>query len=78
MSFDNLEVKVKEVVAEQLSMSSEELTMETNLSDIADSLDMVELMMSLEEEFGFEIPDEEAEQLSTIQKTVEWIANKAA
>ncbi len=59
--------KDQEKVAEQLGVDAEEVTMESSFIDdlSADSLDIVELLMALEEEFDIEIPDEEAEKLST-------------
>lgn len=80
MSFDKstIELKVKEVVSSQLNLNIEDLQASTEFSDHADSLDMVELVMALEEEFGIEVPDEEAETLQTVEKTVNWIFDKAA
>lgn len=68
-------VKVKNVIIEQLGVSEDEVTMDASYTDDlgADSLDTVELVMALEEEFGTEIADEEAEKLTTVQKTVEYI-----
>lgn len=67
--------KVQEKVAEQLGVELEEITMEASFIDDlgADSLDIVELLMALEEEFDIEIPDEEAEKLSTVGDIVEYI-----
>jgi acyl carrier protein len=66
---------VKEIVAEQLGKDEGEIT--TNASFIddlgADSLDIVELVMKMEEEFGIEIPDEEAEKIKTVNDVVEYI-----
>lgn len=60
--------KIKEVVAEQLGVEVAELTSETSLKDDlnADSLDLFQIIMSLEEEFGIEIPTEDAESIATI------------
>lgn len=60
--------KIKELVAEQLSVEVSELTMETSLKDDlnADSLDLFQIIMSLEEEFGIEIPTEDTESIATI------------
>ncbi len=70
-----VEKKVKEIVAEQLGKDVNEVT--TNASFIddlgADSLDIVELVMKMEEEFGIEIPDEEAEKIKTVNDVVEYI-----
>ena len=69
--------KVKSVIVEQLGVSEEEITTEASFIDDlgADSLDTVELVMALEEEFGTEIADEEAEKLTTVQKTIDYIKN---
>ncbi|MFZ5352602.1 MAG: acyl carrier protein [Bacillota bacterium] len=69
--------KVQEKVAEQLGVDIDEITMESSFIDDlgADSLDIVELLMALEEEFDIEIPDEEAEKLSTVSDVVEYIKN---
>ncbi len=67
--------RVKEIVAEQLSVSSEQVTTEAKfVEDLgADSLDTVELVMALEEEFGAEIPDEDAEKLLTVNDAIKYI-----
>ena len=67
--------KIKSVVVEQLGVNEGEVTKEASfVEDLgADSLDTVELVMALEEEFDTEIPDEEAEKLTTVGKTVEYI-----
>jgi len=74
-----VEKKVKEIVAEQLGKDASEVT--TNASFIddlgADSLDIVELVMKMEEEFGIEIPDEEAEKIKTVNDVVEYIKTHA-
>jgi acyl carrier protein len=69
--------KVQEKVAEQLGIDAEEVSMESSFIDDlgADSLDIVELLMALEEEFDIEIPDEEAEKLSSVGDIVEYIKN---
>jgi acyl carrier protein len=69
--------KVQEKVVEQLGVEAEEVTMESSFIDDlgADSLDIVELLMALEEEFDIEIPDEEAEKLSSVGDVVEYIKN---
>lgn len=68
---------VKEIVAEQLNVDESEITMDTLFIDDldADSLDVVELMMSFEEEFNIEIPEEDAEKISTVGDVVNYIAN---
>ena len=67
--------KVKEIVAEQLGVEVSEVTTEASFVDDlgADSLDTVELVMALEEEFGIEIPDEDAEKISTVQDAITYI-----
>jgi len=71
--------KVKSIIAEQLGVKPEEVTPEAKFIDDlgADSLDTVELVMALEEEFGIEIPDEEAEKLVTVGDAVKYIGEKA-
>ena len=71
---DNFE-KVKEITAEQLGIDEDRVTMDASfINDLeADSLDIVELMMALEDEFGIEIPDEEAEKISTVGDAVNYI-----
>ncbi len=72
--------KVQEVVAKQLSIDLVEVKPEANFqNDLgADSLDIVELVMALEEAFDIEIPDEEAEKISTVQDAVSYIDQKKA
>jgi acyl carrier protein len=69
--------KVQEKVAEQLGVDAEEVLLESSFIDDlgADSLDIVELLMALEEEFDIEIPDEEAEKLATVSDVVDYIKN---
>ena len=71
----SVEQKVKEIVAEQLSISSDEIKNESSFIDDlgADSLDTVELVMALEEEFDIEISDDEAENISTVQSAIDYI-----
>ncbi|MDD2717216.1 MAG: acyl carrier protein [Candidatus Wallbacteria bacterium] len=66
---------VKKVVAEQLGVDESEITKEASFVDDlgADSLDLVELIMSLEEKFGIEIPDEEAEKIKSVKNAVDYI-----
>ncbi|NER23374.1 MAG: acyl carrier protein [Symploca sp. SIO1C2] len=70
--------KVKEIVKEQLDVEEDKVTPEANFaSDLqADSLDTVELVMALEEEFDIEIPDEAAEQITTVGAAVDHISEK--
>jgi acyl carrier protein len=67
--------KVREIVVDQLGVEEDDVTMEASFIDDlgADSLDIVELIMALEEEFDLEIPDEEAEKISTVGDVVEYI-----
>lgn len=67
--------KVKEITVDQLGVDEDVVTMEASFIDDleADSLDIVELMMALEEEFELEIPDEDAEKISTVADAVEYI-----
>ncbi len=67
--------KVKEIIVDQLGVEEDEVTPESSFIDDlgADSLDIVELIMALEEEFGMEIPDDEAEKISTVNDAVEYI-----
>lgn len=70
--------KVRNIIAEQLGVKPEEVTPEAKfIEDLgADSLDTVELVMALEEEFGIEIPDEEAEKLVTVGDAAKYIEEK--
>lgn len=71
--------KIKKIVVEQLDVDEASITLETSFEDLdADSLDIVELIMALEEEFGIEIPDEDGEKLITVGAAVEYINNKAS
>ncbi|ASP17216.1 acyl carrier protein [Neisseria sp. 23W00296] len=71
----NVDQKVKEIVAEQLGKTVDEVKNESSFQDDlgADSLDIVELVMALEEAFGCEIPDEEAEKITTVQAAIDYI-----
>ena len=78
-SLDNIVERVKKIVAEQLGVNEADIKNESSFVDDlgADSLDTVELVMALEEEFECEIPDEEAEKITTVQQAVDYIlANK--
>lgn len=70
--------RVKKIVIEQLEVEPESVTAEANFANDlnADSLDTVELVMALEEEFDIEIPDEAAEQIATVGAAVDYISNK--
>lgn len=75
-----LEEKVKKIIVDQLGVDAAEVTQEASfIEDLgADSLDTVELVMALEEEFGIEIPDEEAEKIMTVKDAVEYIKAHSA
>ena len=70
-----IEEKIKKIVAEKLSVEPEEVVPEASFVDDlgADSLDLVELIMAMEEAFDIEVPDEEAEKLQTVQDAVNYI-----
>ena len=75
-----VEQKVKSIVAEQLGVAEEQVKNESSFQDDlgADSLDIVELVMALEEAFGCEIPDEDAEKISTVQAAIDYVIAKQA
>ncbi|OGW48368.1 MAG: acyl carrier protein [Nitrospirae bacterium RBG_19FT_COMBO_58_9] len=74
-----VEERVKKIIGEQLGVEEDEVTAEASfVEDLgADSLDTVELVMALEEEFGIEIPDEDAEKILTVGKALDYIKEKA-
>ena len=71
----SIEQQVKSIVAEQLGVKEDEVTNDASFVDDlgADSLDTVELVMALEEEFETEIPDEEAEKITTVQQAIDFV-----
>mgnify|MGYP003320948316 FL=1 len=71
--------KVVEIVCNQLSVNKDDVTSDSSfVEDLgADSLDTVELVMAFEEEFGLEIPDDEAENITTIKSAVDWIQSNS-
>ncbi|MBI4657120.1 MAG: acyl carrier protein [Elusimicrobia bacterium] len=75
---ENLEARVKKIITEQLAVDASEVTPDAQfVQDLgADSLDTVELVMALEEEFDIEIPDEEAEKIQTVGQAMDYIKNK--
>ena len=72
---ENIEQRVKKIVAEQLGVNEADIKNESSFVDDlgADSLDTVELVMALEEEFECEIPDEDAEKITTVQQAVDYV-----
>ncbi len=74
-----VEAKVKEIIVEQLGVDADEVTTEASFTEDlgADSLDIVELVMAFEEEFGIEIPDEEAEKIGRVSEAVSYISEHA-
>ncbi|MCG3111510.1 MAG: acyl carrier protein [Candidatus Manganitrophus sp.] len=73
-----VEERVKKIISEQLGLEDEDVTPEASfVEDLgADSLDTVELVMAFEEEFGIEIPDEDAEKILTVQNAIDYIKEK--
>ena len=71
--------KIKEIIIEQLSVEEDDITMDTHLmKDLeADSLDAVEIIMAIEDEYGIEIPDEVAEKFQTVGDLVHYVDNEA-
>ena len=71
----DLEARVKKIIAEQLGVAEDQVTNEKSFIDDlgADSLDTVELVMALEEEFETEIPDDEAEKITTVQQAIDYV-----
>lgn len=78
MENDEIFEKVKKIIIEQLSVAEDAVTKEASFIDDlgADSLDVVELIMALEEEFDMEIPDADAEKIATVNDVVEYIKDK--
>lgn len=70
--------KVQKIIAEQFEVAADSISADTNIVDDLgiDSLDVVELIISVEDEFGLEIPDEDATELTTVGKIVEYIESK--
>ena len=80
MSEKSISEKVKDIIVEQLGVNPEQVTENASfIEDLgADSLDTVELVMAFEEEFGVEVPDEDAEKLQTVGNVVDYIEKKTA
>jgi acyl carrier protein len=80
MEREELLKKIKSIVSDKLSISEEQITEEASFIDDlgADSLDTVELVMALEDEFNMDIPDEEAEKLNTVGKAMDYILTTLA
>jgi acyl carrier protein len=78
MSDKSIEERVKEIIVDQLGVSADQVTLEAKfVEDLgADSLDTVELVMALEEEFDVEVPDDEAEKLQAVKDVVNFITSK--
>ena len=76
----SIEAQVKGIVAEQLGVKEDEVTNDASfVEDLgADSLDTVELVMALEEEFETEIPDEDAEKITTVQQAIDFVTSRAS
>ena len=74
----SIEAQVKGIVAEQLGVKEDEVTNDASFVDDlgADSLDTVELVMALEEEFETEIPDEDAEKITTVQQAIDFVTSR--
>lgn len=79
MSEKTIEQRVKDIIVEQLGVNAEQVTPTARfIEDLnADSLDTVELIMAFEEEFGIEVPDEEAEKLQSVGDVIRYIEEKA-
>jgi acyl carrier protein len=80
MAEKSIEEKVKDIIVEQLGVNPEQVTPEASfIEDLgADSLDIVELVMAFEEEFGVEVPDEDAEKLTKVRDVIKYIEEKSS
>jgi len=73
-----VEEKIKKIIEEKLGVNADQITNEARFAEDlkADSLDTVELVMALEDEFGLDIPDDEAENIKTVQNAIDYIGSK--
>jgi acyl carrier protein len=80
MGRDEILEKIKEITADRLDVDEADVTPEASFREDleADSLDLVELIMELEEQFGMEIPDEEAEKITTVEQAVDYVSEHQA
>ncbi len=80
MAAEDIQERIKSIIVEQLGVSMEEVTPQASfIEDLgADSLDIVELIMALEEEYDMEIPDEDAEKIQTVEDVLNYVKSKAA
>jgi acyl carrier protein len=76
---ESIEAKVREIVAEQLQISADEINLDSSFIDDlgADSLDIVELVMAMEDSFQMDIPDEEAEKIQTVRNAIDYIKTQS-
>ena len=76
---ESIEAKVREIVAEQLQISADEINLDSSFIDDlgADSLDIVELVMAMEDSFEMDIPDEEAEKIQTVRNAIDYIKSQS-
>jgi len=80
MEKDEILAKIQEITADRLGVEETEVTPEASFREDleADSLDLVELIMELEEQFGMEIPDDEAEKITTVEQAVDYVSEHQA
>lgn len=78
MTIDEIFEKTKDILSEQFSVSKDEITMQTDIAqDLgADSLDVIDILMSVEDEFKIEVPDEDAENVKTVEQMVYYVSGK--
>ena len=75
----SIDIKIKQIIAEQLGLNEDEIKDEASLIDDlgADSLDIVELVMAMEEEFEMEIPDEDAEKIASVKDVIDYVKRRS-